>query len=38
MPLYIDVSNLYTLLDQRWLWSGAIDGVLAELAVLLLRM
>ena len=38
MALYIDVSNLYTLLDQRWLCSGAIDDVLAELALLLLRV
>ena len=34
MALYVDVFNLYTLLDERWVNSAAIDGVLAELAVL----
>ena len=34
MALYVDVLNLYTLLDELWVSLGAIDGVLAELAVL----
>lgn len=34
MALYVDLYNLSTLLDGQWLTSGAIDGVLAEMAVL----
>ena len=36
LALYVDVFNLYTLLNERWVSSGAIDGMFAELAVLLL--
>ena len=34
MVLYVDMYTLCTLLDPQWLSSGAIDGVLAELAEL----
>lgn len=34
MALYVDVYTLYTFMDRQWLSSGAIDGALAELAVL----
>lgn len=34
MALYVDMYTLCTLLDHQWLSSGAIDGVLAELAEL----
>ena len=35
MALYVDLFALCSLMDRQWLSSGAIDGVLAELAVVL---
>ena len=34
MALFVDVFGLYSLLDREWLSAGAINSVLAELAVL----